>query len=148
MDAISMGVPKISRGPLQAWMRQALDLAGYKGEEHPCHSLRKGGSEHPSDVLHNLSHYIQCIASRGNWSCLPVLHAVPIYCDCYAQRFLYRQRKKKAERNGDDTDALPCVLVSQDYTVHQDTTRLQALRKAKQMLPRYNTQTRGDERGR
>lgn len=35
----------LTRGPLQAWMRQALDLAGYKGEEHSCHSLRKGGAE-------------------------------------------------------------------------------------------------------
>lgn len=35
----------LTRSTLQKWMRAALTLAGYKGEEHSCHSLRAGGAE-------------------------------------------------------------------------------------------------------
>ena len=35
----------LTRSTLQRWMRAALTLAGYVGEEHSCHSLRAGGAE-------------------------------------------------------------------------------------------------------
>lgn len=35
----------LTRATLQKWMRAALTLAGYEGEEHSCHSLRAGGAE-------------------------------------------------------------------------------------------------------
>ena len=35
----------LTRHCLQRWLRKALDLAGYKGLEHSCHSLRAGGAE-------------------------------------------------------------------------------------------------------
>ena len=35
----------LTRSVLQKWMRSALTLAGYVGEEHSCHSLRAGGAE-------------------------------------------------------------------------------------------------------
>ena len=52
--------------------------------------------------LCNLSHYTQCIASQGNCSFLPSLHAVPIYCDCYAQNAFYQDilGEKQQEANG------------------------------------------------
>ena len=35
----------LTRDTLQKWLRAGLDAAGYKGEEHSCHSLRAGGAE-------------------------------------------------------------------------------------------------------